>query len=71
MPAPAGGRRNEERMQDFFAMGGYGGYVWPAFAIAAAVLGGVAVNAWISRRRLRRTLDEMVTERGPAAERRR
>ncbi len=25
----------------FFHMGGYGAYVWPAFAVAALVLGGV------------------------------
>ncbi len=25
----------------FFHMGGYGAYVWPAFAIAALVLGGL------------------------------
>jgi heme exporter protein CcmD len=27
---------------EFFRMGGYGAYVWPAFAFAALVLGGMA-----------------------------
>lgn len=30
-------------MAEFFHMGGYGGYVWPAYAAAFAVLGAVAV----------------------------
>jgi heme exporter protein D len=34
----------------FFHMGGYGGYVWPAYAIAAAVLIGLV---WQSIRALR------------------
>jgi len=27
-----------ERLMDFLSMGGYGGYIWPAYLIAAAVL---------------------------------
>jgi heme exporter protein CcmD len=34
-------------MSDFLAMGGYGAYVWPCFALAAAVL---AWNALAARR---------------------
>jgi len=34
-------------MNDFLAMGGYGAYVWPCFALAAAVL---AWNALAARR---------------------
>jgi len=33
-------------LADWLAMGGYAGFVWPAYAIAAAVLGGVALYAW-------------------------
>ena len=32
-------------MTDFFAMGGYGAYVWPAFGFAAAVLTGTIPEA--------------------------
>jgi heme exporter protein CcmD len=34
----------------FFSMGGYWPYVWPAFAVAAAVLGGL----WLQSRRAMR-----------------
>ena len=34
-------------MSEFLAMGGYGFYVWPCFALAAMVL---AWNVWSARR---------------------
>jgi len=43
-------------MAEFLAMGGYAAYVWPAFAVTALVLGGLAWHAWATRRRLRRVL---------------
>jgi heme exporter protein D len=30
----------------YFAMGGYAGFVWPAYAIAAAVLLGLSLHSW-------------------------
>jgi heme exporter protein D len=30
----------------YFTMGGYAGFVWPAYAITAAVLGGLSVHSW-------------------------
>lgn len=30
----------------FFAMGGYAAYVWPAYAAAVAVLGGLLIVSW-------------------------
>jgi heme exporter protein D len=30
----------------FLAMGGYAGFVWPAYGVAFAVLGGLAVFSW-------------------------
>jgi len=39
----------------FLAMGGYAGFVWPAYGIAAAVLGGLSVYSW------RRYRDSVVT----------
>ena len=39
-------------MSDFFAMGGYGAYIWPAFGFAAIVLLGLALQSWwVARRR--------------------
>lgn len=41
---------------EFFTMGGYAVYVWPAYAIAAVVL---IVNAWLPGRKLRRLLNDL------------
>lgn len=41
---------------EFLAMGGHGGFVWPAFGIAFGILLGMALHAWLQRRRLRRKL---------------
>jgi heme exporter protein D len=30
----------------WLAMGGYAAFVWPAYGIAAAVLGGVSIYSW-------------------------
>jgi heme exporter protein D len=30
----------------FLAMGGYAGFVWPAYGVALAVLVGLAANSW-------------------------
>jgi heme exporter protein D len=30
----------------WLAMGGYAGFVWPAYGIAAAVLGGMSIYSW-------------------------
>lgn len=44
-------------MSDFFAMGGYAAYVWPAYGLSALGLGGLVVWTWRRGRRLRRRLD--------------
>jgi heme exporter protein D len=31
---------------EYFAMGGYAWFVWPAYAVALAVLGGLAIHSW-------------------------
>ncbi len=36
---------------EFFAMGGYGFYVWASYAVAAVVL---ALNVWLPLRRRKR-----------------
>ena len=40
-----------DRVAEFFAMGGYAVYVWPALGLTAAVMIGLAWQSW---RRLRR-----------------
>jgi heme exporter protein D len=52
-----------DSLHEFLAMGGHGAYVWPAFAIAFAILIGMALQAWLQRRRLRRQLEELQAER--------
>jgi heme exporter protein D len=41
---------------NYLAMGGYAAFVWPAYGIAFAVLGGLA---WHSRRRYRASADAL------------
>ena len=43
----------------FFAMGGYAIYVWPAYALAATVLGGLAWHTWRRYRQSVRDLDRL------------
>ena len=43
-------------MSEFFAMGGYGGYVWTAYAVFFVVLALDAVAPWWERRRVLREL---------------
>ena len=33
-------------LADYLTMGGYAAFVWPAYAVALAVLGGLAVHSW-------------------------
>jgi heme exporter protein D len=35
-----------ETLNTWLAMGGYAAFVWPAYAIAALVLGGIAAQSW-------------------------
>lgn len=43
-------------MSQFLAMGGYGAYVWPAFAVTTAVLLANIIGARRSNRRVRERL---------------
>lgn len=38
----------------FFAMGGYAGYVWPAYLISIAALAGLGVASWRAMKRAER-----------------
>jgi heme exporter protein D len=37
-------------IEAYFAMGGYGVFVWPAYGVALTVLGGLALWSWRRRR---------------------
>jgi heme exporter protein D len=54
-------------MGAWFAMGGYAVYVWPAYALAAAVLGGLTFQSWRRYRASARSLERF--QRGPRARR--
>jgi heme exporter protein D len=57
-------------MLDYLAMGGYAAFVWPAYAVAASVLGGLYWQSRHAYRRRRRELDRLQqgrTRRGSAA----
>ncbi|HUC69806.1 MAG TPA: heme exporter protein CcmD [Stellaceae bacterium] len=49
----------------YFAMGGYAVYVWPAYALAAAVLGGLALFSWRRYRDSVRGLERLQRQLGP------
>jgi heme exporter protein CcmD len=46
----------------YFAMGGYGVFVWPAYAVAFAVLGGLGLWSWMRHRRARRSLARLQSD---------
>ena len=43
------------------SMGGYAAFVWPAYAVAGAVLGGLAWHSWRAHRVSERALDALRT----------
>lgn len=43
-------------MAEFFAMGGYAAYVWPAWGVGAAVLAAITLHTLIRKSRARRNL---------------
>ncbi len=47
-----------ERLETFFAMGGYGAFVWPAFAVTALVMGWMLIATVARLRGLERKLSE-------------
>jgi heme exporter protein D len=44
-------------LSHFLAMGGYARFVWPAYAVAVIVLGGLLLDSLIIYRKRRRELD--------------
>ena len=54
-----------EAITTFLDMGGYAGFVWPAYGLAALVLAGLALDSLRRLRAQQRALHDL----GPAAER--
>lgn len=52
-------------MSDFFAMGGYAAYVWPAFGFAALVLIGLLAQSWHAARRRGAEFEQLKRLAGP------
>ena len=50
-------------MAEFFEMGGYAAYVWPAYGAFALILGGLAVWSWRRNRAMRAALEEIEASR--------
>jgi len=51
-------------MEEFFSMGGYAGFIWPAYAVTAVVLVAVLVGTWQGLKRRRRQLETLQAARG-------
>ena len=43
----------------WLAMGGYAGFVWPAYGLTAAVLGGLSLHYWRRHRQSAADLDRL------------
>ena len=46
----------------YLAMGGYAAFVWPAYAVALGVLGGLAGHSWRRHRASTAALEELQRE---------
>ncbi len=51
-------------MEEFFAMGGYAGFIWPAYGVTVIVLIAVLVGTWQGLKRRRRQLEALQAARG-------
>jgi heme exporter protein CcmD len=52
-------KRGRAFMEEFLKMGGYGQYVWPAYAFSAFAIGGLALSIWRRGRALRRRIEAL------------
>ncbi|MGE5270876.1 MAG: heme exporter protein CcmD [Thiohalocapsa sp.] len=52
---------------DWVAMGGYAAFVWPAYAVAGCLLGGLALHSWQRHRRSARELVRLQRRSGPGS----
>jgi heme exporter protein D len=49
----------------FLAMGGYAGFVWPAYGVALVVLAGLTARSWRRYRQSAVALDQLQQARRP------
>ena len=56
-------------IKEFLSMGGYAGFVWPAYAVALIVIGGLGVFSVRSLRTLRREVAALEAEQPRRARR--
>ena len=54
-----------DKIAAFLAMGGYAGFVWPAYGVALVVLTGLSANSWWRYRQSAITLDRLQQRRRP------
>ncbi len=52
-----------ERIVEFLRMGGYAGFVWPAYAVAALVMGALLAQSLRRYRKAQRALDDLQSRR--------
>mgnify|MGYP001433340456 CR=1 FL=1 len=50
-------------MNDFLDMGGYAAFIWPAYLIAAVILGGILAQTIITMRRREQLADALRLQR--------
>jgi heme exporter protein D len=48
-----------DNLSTFLAMGGYAGFVWPAYGVALLALGGITLQSWRRYRASERALDQL------------
>ena len=56
-------------MADFFAMGGYAGFVWPAYVASFLILGAAIVLSLKAHARARKMVRQLEEEAGEAGDR--
>jgi heme exporter protein D len=50
-------------MSEFLAMGGYAGFIWPAYAVAIGGLAALSLGSWLRTRNLERQADALRQQR--------
>jgi len=60
------GARSGIRMAEYFYMGGYAGYVWPAYAISVLVIGALTFSIWRRGKRLSAQMQDRERHEAPA-----
>jgi heme exporter protein D len=54
-----------EQIESFFAMGGYAAYVWPAYALTAAIMIAFLITTLRSLRNRQKSLQSLEAKAGP------